>query len=248
MIDVKEYIKEKIKNGTMHLTLLDPDPAKLTVENAKVIARKLKDAGTDAFLIGGSTGVTTESLDAITIAVRDVTGLPTIYFPSDVHAISDEVDAMLFMSIVNSNNPKFITHYHAKAAPYVKMLGIQTIPMAYIVVEPGMTVGRVSEAKLIPRDDVESAAGFAIAAQLLGMQLVYLEAGSGADRPVPPEMIKTVKMNIDVPLIVGGGIRTPEAATAAREAGADIIVTGTFVEQCSDDSLLRAVVKAAKGI
>lgn len=248
MIDVKEYIKEKIKNGTMHLTLLDPDPAKLTVENAKVIARKLKDAGTDAFLIGGSTGVTTESLDAITIAVREVTGLPTIYFPSDVHAISDEVDAMLFMSIVNSNNPKFITHYHAKAAPYVKMLGIQTIPMAYIVVEPGMTVGRVSEAKLIPRDDVESAAGFAIAAQLLGMQLVYLEAGSGADRPVPPEMIKTVKMNIDVPLIVGGGIRTPEAATAAREAGADIIVTGTFVEQCSDDSLLRAVVKAAKGI
>jgi phosphoglycerol geranylgeranyltransferase len=248
MIDVKEYIKEKIKNGTMHLTLLDPDPAKLTVENAKVIARKLQDAGTDAFLIGGSTGVTTESLDAITIAVREETGLPTIYFPSDVHAISDEVDAMLFMSIVNSNNPKYITHYHAKAAPYVKMLGIQTIPMAYIVVEPGMTVGRVSEAKLIPRDDVEAAAGFAIAAQLLGMQLVYLEAGSGADRPVPPEMIETVKMNIDVPLIVGGGIRTPEAAAAAREAGADIIVTGTFVEQCSDDTLLRAVVRAAKGI
>ena len=248
MIDVKEYIKEKIKNGTMHLTLLDPDPAKLTVENAKVIARKLQDAGTDAFLIGGSTGVTTESLDAITIAVREETGLPTIYFPSDVHAISDEVDAMLFMSIVNSNNPKYITHYHAKAAPYVKMLGIQTIPMAYIVVEPGMTVGRVSEAKLIPRDDVETAAGFAIAAQLLGMQLVYLEAGSGADRPVPPEMIETVKMNIDVPLIVGGGIRTPEAAAAAREAGADIIVTGTFVEQCSDDTLLRAVVRAAKGI
>ena len=248
MIDVKEYIKEKIKNGTMHLTLLDPDPAKLTVENAKVIARKLQDAGTDAFLIGGSTGVTTESLDAITIAVREETGLPTIYFPSDVHAISDEVDAMLFMSIINSNNPKYITHYHAKAAPYVKMLGIQTIPMAYIVVEPGMTVGRVSEAKLIPRDDVEAAAGFAIAAQLLGMQLVYLEAGSGADRPVPPEMIETVKMNIDVPLIVGGGIRTPEAAAAAREAGADIIVTGTFVEQCSDDTLLRAVVRAAKGI
>ena len=248
MIDVKEYIKEKIKNGTMHLTLLDPDPAKLTVENAKVIARKLQDAGTDAFLIGGSTGVTTESLDAITIAVREETGPPTIYFPSDVHAISDEVDAMLFMSIVNSNNPKYITHYHAKAAPYVKMLGIQTIPMAYIVVEPGMTVGRVSEAKLIPRDDVEAAAGFAIAAQLLGMQLVYLEAGSGADRPVPPEMIETVKMNIDVPLIVGGGIRTPEAAAAAREAGADIIVTGTFVEQCSDDTLLRAVVRAAKGI
>lgn len=248
MIDVKEYIKEKLKNGTMHLTLLDPDPEKLTVENAKVIAKRLQDAGTDAFLIGGSTGVTTESLSAITVAVREATGLPTIYFPSDVHAISDEVDAMLFMSIVNSSNPKFITHYHAKAAPLIKMLDIPCIPMAYIIVSPGMTVGRVSEAKLIDRDDVETAAGFAIASEYMGFQLVYLEAGSGADKPIPPEMIEVVKMNLNVPLIVGGGIRTPEAAAAAREAGADIIVTGTFVEQCSDDTLLKAVVKAAKGI
>ena len=248
MIDVKEYLKEKIAKGTVHFTLLDPDPEKLSVESAKVIAKRMQDAGTDAFMIGGSTGVTTENLSAITVAVREATGLPTIYFPSDVHAISDEVDVMLFMSIVNSSNPKFITHYQAKAAPYIKMLNIPTIPMAYIVVEPGMTVGRVSEAKLIPRDDIEGAVGFALAAQMMGMQLVYLEAGSGADRPVPPEMIETVKMNLDIPLIVGGGIRTPEAAAAAREAGADIIVTGTFVEQCSDDTLLKAVVKAAKGI
>ena len=248
MIDVKEYLKDKLAKGTVHFTLLDPDPAKLDVESAKVIAKRMQDAGTDAFMIGGSTGVTTENLGAIAVAVREATGLPTIYFPSDVHAISDEVDVMLFMSIVNSSNPKFITHYQAKAAPYIKMLNIPTIPMAYIVVEPGMTVGRVSEAKLIPRDDIEGAVGFALAAQMMGMQLVYLEAGSGADRPVPPEMIETVKMNIDVPLIVGGGIRTPGAAAAAREAGADIIVTGTFVEQCSDDTLLRAVVKAAKGI
>jgi len=248
MIDVKEYLKEKLAKGTVHFTLLDPDPAKLSVESAKVIAKRMQEAGTDAFMIGGSTGVTTENLGAIAIAVREATGLPTIYFPSDVHAISDEVDVMLFMSIVNSSNPKFITHYQAKAAPYIKMLNIPTIPMAYIVVEPGMTVGRVSEAKLIPRDDIEGATGFALAAQMMGMQLVYLEAGSGADKPVPPEMIETVKMNIAVPLIVGGGIRTPEAAAAAREAGADIIVTGTFVEQCSDDTLLRAVVKAAKGI
>ena len=248
MIDVKEYLKEKLAKGTVHFTLLDPDPAKLSVESAKVIAKRMQEAGTDAFMIGGSTGVTTENLGAIAIAVREATGLPTIYFPSDVHAISDEVDVMLFMSIVNSSNPKFITHYQAKAAPYIKMLNIPTIPMAYIVVEPGMTVGRVSEAKLIPRDNIEGATGFALAAQMMGMQLVYLEAGSGADKPVPPEMIETVKMNIDVPLIVRGGIRTPEAAAAAREAGADIIVTGTFVEQCSDDTLLRAVVKAAKGI
>lgn len=248
MIDVKAYIDEKLKEGTIHFSLLDPDPAKLTVDNAKIIAKRMQKAGTDGFLIGGSTGVTSESLSDIAIAVKEATGLPTIYFPSDVHAMTDEVDAMLFMSIVNSNNPKFITHYHAKAAPFIKMLGIQTIPMAYIIVEPGMTVGRVSEAKLVKKDDVETAAGFAIAAEFMGMKLVYLEAGSGADTPVTPEMIEVVKMNIDIPLIVGGGIRTPEAAAAAREAGADIIITGTFVEQCSDDSLLTAVVKAAKGI
>ena len=165
MIDVKEYLKDKLAKGTVHFTRLDPDPAKLDVESAKVIAKRMQDAGTDAFMIGGSTGVTTENLGAIAIAVREATGLPTIYFPSDVHAISDEVDVMLFMSIVNSSNPKFITHYQAKAAPYIKMLNIPTIPMAYIVVEPGMTVGRVSEAKLIPRDDIEGAVGFALAAR-----------------------------------------------------------------------------------
>lgn len=248
MIDVKQYIDEKIKNGTMHITLLDPDPAKLDVENAKKIAKRMQEAGTDAFMIGGSTGVTTQNLGDISRAVKEATGLPAIYFPSDVHAISDEVDAMFFMSILNSNNPNFISHYHAKAAPYIKMLNIPTIPMAYIIVEPGMTVGKVTEAKLIQRDDLEGAVGFALAAEMMGMQLVYLEAGSGADRPVPPEMIEIVKSNLDIPLIVGGGIRTPEAAKAAREAGADIIVTGTFVEQCSDNALLHAVVKAAKGI
>ncbi len=248
MTDVKKYIDEKTKTGTMHITLLDPDPAKLDVESAKVIAKRLQEAGTDAFMIGGSTGVTTENLSAIATAVKEATGLPAIYFPSDVHAISDKVDAMFFMSILNSTDPAFITHFHAKAAPFIKKLRIPTIPMAYIIVEPGMTVGRVAKAALIKRDEIDRAVGFSVAAEMMGMQVVYLEAGSGADKPIPPEMIAAVKKNLDIPLIIGGGIRTPEAAAAAREAGADIIVTGTFVEQCSDEDLLTAVVKAAKGI
>lgn len=248
MTDVKKYIDEKIKNGTMHITLLDPDPAKLDIEGAKVIAKRLQNAGTDAFMIGGSTGVTTENLGAIATAVKEATGLPAIYFPSDVHAISDKVDAMFFMSIFNSKNPDFITHYHSRAAPYIKKLKIPTIPMAYIIVEPGMTVGRVTNADLIKHNEIDRAVGFSVAAEMMGMQVVYLEAGSGADKPIPPKMITAVKNNLDIPLIIGGGIRTPEAAAAAREAGADIIVTGTFVEQCSDDTLLSAVVKAAKGI
>ncbi|MBP3385625.1 MAG: geranylgeranylglyceryl phosphate synthase family protein [Candidatus Methanomethylophilaceae archaeon] len=131
---------------------------------------------------------------------------------------------------------------------FFKKLGIEAISMGYIVVEPGMKVGKVGQADLIERDRIDKAVGYAMAAEMLGMSLVYLEAGSGADRPVPPEMISAVKASINVPLIVGGGIRTPEAAEAARKAGADIIVTGTFIEQCDDTSKLKAVVSAAKGL
>jgi phosphoglycerol geranylgeranyltransferase len=106
--------------------------------------------------------------------------------------------------------------------------------MGYIVVEPGGAVGKVGEAELVPRDKPEVALGYALAAQYLGMKLIYLEAGSGADSHVPVEMISAVRDAIDVPLIVGGGIRTGEDAKAVKEAGADIIVTGTIVEQTAD--------------
>ena len=120
--------------------------------------------------------------------------------------------------------------------------------MGYVIVEPGMKVGEVGKANLIRRDDPKKAAAYGMAAEMYGMSLFYLEAGSGADRPVPPEMIAAVKSSISIPLIVGGGIRTPEAAEAARKAGADAIVTGTLLEQCDSDEILRAVVKAAKGL
>jgi phosphoglycerol geranylgeranyltransferase len=130
----------------------------------------------------------------------------------------------------------------------IRKLGIEPISMGYIVVEPGMRVGEVGKADLIKRDDRKKAMSCALAAEYLGMSFVYLEAGSGADLPVPPEMVRAVKEILKVPLIVGGGIRTPEAARAAREAGADAVVTGTFLERCNDSGLLNSVVKASKGI
>lgn len=246
MAGLNEYFFGKLKEGTMHMSLLDPEG--MSTETAADIAKRVKAAGTDAFMIGGSTGVTSENLEAITVAVKEATGLPVIYFPSDPSAFTDKVDGMFFMSIVNSTNPDYIFGYHAMVSPFVKELGLECISMAYIIVEPGMTVARVSETKPVPRDDLALAAGYALAAEYFGFKLVYLEAGSGADRPVPPEMIKAVKAAVKVPVIVGGGIRTPEAAKAARDAGADAIVTGTFVESCKDDSILNAVVHAAKGI
>ena len=246
MTGLKKYLFDKMEKGTIHLTLLDPD--KLDEKKAADIATKMKEAGSDAFMIGGSTGVTSENLGMVAKAVKKASGLPTIYFPSNPRAVSPEVDGIFFMSILNSTDPVYISHGHALVAPAVRKMNIETIPMAYIIIEPGMTVGKVTKAKLIGHDDIKTAVGFAIAAEMLGMQLVYLEAGSGADVPVSPEMISAVKNSINIPLIIGGGIRTPEAAKAAREAGADAVVTGTFVEKCSDESILNAVVKAAKGI
>jgi phosphoglycerol geranylgeranyltransferase len=151
------------------------------------------------------------------------------------------------MSMVNSESVDWIIGEQVKGSLITKKLGLEPISMGYIIVEPGMKVGEVGRAVPIKRDDLKGAMSYALACEYLGMSFVYLEAGSGADRPVPPAMIKAVKEILSVPLIVGGGIRTPEAAEAARLAGADAIVTGTFVERCSDDSELKNVIRASKG-
>ncbi len=241
---VKEYIMERIENGSMHMTLLDPD--KQSAEDAAKIAVKCKDAGTDAFMIGGATGITSENLDATAVAIREATGLPIIYFPAGPHAIPTKADAMFYMSLVNSRNLDMVIRSQAKASRYVKKIGVETMSMAYIVCEPGMKVGEVGQADLIEKDDIDTAVGYALGCEMMGMEFVYLEAGSGADEPISPEMIRAVKDAISVPLIIGGGISTPEAAVTAKLAGADIIVTGTFVERCIDESMLKNVIAASK--
>lgn len=245
-MNVKDYLLERIAKGTIHMALIDPD--KQPPEKAGELALRMKQAGTDAIMIGGSTGITCENLSATALAIKEKSGLPTIYFPESANALSPDVDAIFFMSLMNSRSLDMLVRAQVKGAPIIKKLGIEPISMGYIIIEPGMKVGQVGEADLVPRDDVKLAVSYALAAQMFGMSCVYLEAGSGADRPVSPEMIAAVKAAIDVPLIVGGGIRTPEAAKAAREAGADAIVTGTFIEQCDDDAKVRSVIEASKGL
>ncbi len=245
MMNVKQYLLERIERGTLHMALIDPD--RQTPEEAGKLATIAKDAGTDVIMIGGSTGVTSENLGATAKAIREMSGLPSIHFPGGPNELSPEVDAIFFMSLVNSSDPVWIFKAQAYAAPYIKKLGIETISMGYIIVEPGMKVGEVGKAEVIKHSEVDKAVGYAMACEMFGMDFVYLEAGSGADRPVPPGIISAVKKSISVPLIVGGGIRSPEAAAAAREAGADAIVTGTFIEECSDVICLKAVVEASRG-
>jgi phosphoglycerol geranylgeranyltransferase len=198
-------------------------------------------------MVGGSTGITQENLDATILAIKKGTKLPVIYFPSGAHAISAYSDAIYFMSMLNSRNVKMIIGEQVAASRIVKKLGIEPVSMGYIIIEPGMKVGEVGEANLVKRNDPKSAVAYALAAEFMGMQLVYLESGSGAPAPVPSEIISEVRKNITVPLIVGGGIREPEQAAMVREAGANIIVTGTIVENGDYQAKLKAIIHAVKG-
>ena len=228
------------------MTLLDPD--KQSAEEAGRIAASAAAGGTDAIMVGGSTGVTQEKVDATVLAIKEAARLPTILFPASAANLSRHADALYFMSLLNSRDPRLIVGEQRRAAPVVKAWGLETIPMAYLVVEPGMRAGEVGEADPIPRAEPETAVGYALAAQMLGMKLVYLEAGSGAPEPVPAPMIRAVRGAIGIPLVVGGGIRTAEAAGAVARAGADIVVTGTIVERAKDGETLRRIIASVKAL
>jgi len=226
------------------MTLLDPD--KQSAEEAGRMAAEAAKSGTDAIMIGGSSGVTQEKVDATVLAIKAAAKVPTILFPASAANLSRHADALYFMSLLNSRDPRLIVGEQRRAAPLVKAWGLETIPMAYLVVEPGMRAGEVGRADPIPRSKPEVAVEYALAAQMLGMKLVYLEAGSGAPEPVPSSMIRAVRAALGIPLVVGGGIRTAEAAGAVARAGADIVVTGTIVERAKDGDTLRRIIEAVK--
>ncbi len=230
-MNVLDYILEKKEEETLHMGLIDPDEQ--SPEESGRLAQALDAVGSDAVMVGGSTGITQENLDKTVREMKDVTDLPIIHFPTEAGAISPQVDAIYFMSMLNSKDLSKVVGEQVAGAPYIRDMNIETLPMGYVVVEPGMTVGKVGKADLIPRNDSEMAVSFGLAAQYFGMELFYLEAGSGAPDPVPVEMIKACKESLDIPLIVGGGIREQEQARKRAEAGADVIVTGTVIEETS---------------
>lgn len=245
-MNVYASLLERRKRSHLHMTLLDPD--KQSPEEAARIAAQAAKSGSDAIMIGGSTGVTQEKVDATVLAIKAAAHVPTILFPASAANLSRHADALFFMSLLNSRDPRLIVGEQRRAAPIVKKWGLETIPMAYLVVEPGMRAGEVGQAEPIPRSEPAAAVEYALAAQMLGMKLVYLEAGSGAPEPVPAAMIRSVREAIDVPLIVGGGIRTPSTAGAVARAGADIVVTGTVVEHAKDGEVLRRIIEAVKAV
>src|SRR5256886_220144 len=226
-VNVYESILEQRRKGPLHMTLLDPD--KQTPPDAASLSSEAASAGTDAIMVGGSTGVTQDKVDATVLAIKEAAKLPVILFPASAANLSPHADALYFMSLLNSRDPRLIVGEQRLAAPIVKAWGLEAIPMAYLVVEPGMRAGEIGDAELISRKNPIVAVQYALAAQMLGMKLVYLEAGSGAPEPVPDRVIRAVRGAIDIPVVAAGGIRTPDAAPATRSAAAGTLATGATV-------------------
>ncbi len=242
---VEKYLLEKIKSeNSIHITLIDPE--KVTASQASAVAAKAKLGGTSAIMIGGSTFTSTKHLDNVVKAVKRTAKLPVILFPNNVTGISRYADAIWFMSLLNSVDPYFLVGAQILGAPMVKKYRLEPIPMGYIIVGDGGTAGVVGKAVPIPYNKPELAAAHALAGQYLGMRFIYLEAGSGARKPVPSGMIRAVKSYIDVPLIVGGGIKTRKQALTAAAAGADIIVTGNIVENAEVKDKVSEIIKGIK--
>lgn len=244
---IERYLLKKIKtDGSIHITLIDPE--KVTASDASKIALNAQDSGTTSIMIGGSTFVSESHLDEIVKAIKTKVDIPTILFPNNVTGISREADAIWFMSLLNSIDPYFLIGAQILGAPLVKKYGLEPISMGYIIVGDGGTAGIVGKALSVPYGKPELAAAHALAGQYLGMRFIYLEGGSGAAIPVPPDMIRAVKKLIDIPLIVGGGIRTKEQALLASSAGAEVIVTGNITESTDAKQRVSEIIKAIRRV
>lgn len=239
---VRKTLEEIITKRPAHLTLIDP--AKQQPEKAAEVAAVADELGTDGFLVGGSSGIYQANLSQTVNAVKAVSKKPVIFFPGEDKAYSLSFDAMLFITLLNSRNVKFVMRSQAESALLLKKLNVEVLPTGYLIISPGMRAGEVGEADVIGRENYWAASGYAAAAELLGLKYLYLECGSGSPVSVPVDMIKAIKKTVDMPVIVGGGIRTAAVARQMTEAGADILVTGTIVERHEYKQRLSEIITA----
>lgn len=230
------------------------DPGRTTPDQAVALARTAAGARAAGILIGGSfdgAGETHRVAAAVRAAVPE---LPVALFPGSAMQLTDQVDLILFLSLVSGRNPQYLIEEHVRAVPFLQRHSVQTLSTAYILIDGGRvtSVEAVSQTRPLPADKPELAAAHTRAARLIGMQAVYLDAGSGADHPVPPAVIAACRACLadpTVPVFVGGGIRSPAEAAAARAAGADFVVIGTALEGESQDAArsLGGFVAAVRG-
>jgi phosphoglycerol geranylgeranyltransferase len=227
---VYSYLIDKINSeGALHFSLIDPDPLQQNPRKAAKMAHCCEDVGTDAILVGGSTIINQEFVTKTIDKIKKETNVPVIIFPGGMSNFSTKADAILFMSLLNSKDPYFIVGQQALASYPIKISGIEHISMAYLIIEPGATAGWVGNAKLLPREKPKLTAAYALTAEMYGFRMIYLEAGSGGSS-IPPSHISLTSRVVSIPIIAGGGVKSKEDAREFVEAGADIIVMGTFIE------------------
>jgi len=210
--------------------LIDPD--KMVIEMASKIIRSINASMATHIFVGGSI-VEDNKTEKLVSEIKKYTNLPVIVFPGDVSQIAEQADAILFLSLISGRNPNYLIGMHIEAVSKLKKTNLEVIPTGYILIENGKetSVQKVTQTLPMSRNDIQLVVDTALAGELLGMKLIYLEAGSGATHPIDTKMISEVKKAIQIPLIIGGGIRTKKQLNNAYVSGADLVVIGTAFEE-----------------
>jgi len=239
----KKLLEIKAKKGAGFFCLLDPD--KQTPEEAIIMAKKCISADVDAILVGGSIMVE-NNFDLTIKAIQDNVNIPVMVFPGIFNFVSPYADAILFISMMSSRNSQLLIGEQVRAAPLIKKYNIETIPTGYFLIESHTltSVQYMSHSIPIPRTKYDIAISHALAAEYLGMKFIFFDGGSGAKKSVPTKMIRKVKKSINIPLIIGGGIKTPDEARKKVEAGADFIVIGNVIENRNLKNLINEFARA----
>lgn len=237
----QSLLEKKQKGKKAFAVLIDPD--KTSIASLDQLIPLAHGAGVDYFLVGGSL-VLTDELDAQIQFIKSNSNIPVILFPGSPSQVSKYADALLYLSLISGRNAELLIGQHVISAPSVKKSGLEILPTGYMVIDGGAptTVSYISNAAPIPADKNDIALCTAMAGEMLGKKLIYMDAGSGAKKAITEEMIKTVADNIEVPLIVGGGIRDAEKAYLDCKAGADVIVVGNAIEK--EHSLIEEIAAA----
>ena len=243
---VYQSLVDKKKNGQKSFAvLIDPDTVSASTLHETI--NLATDAKVDYLFVGGSL-VTSDNLDATIQLIKSRCSIPVLLFPGSPSQISRQADALLYLSLISGRNADYLIGQHVISAPFVKRSGLELIPTGYMVIDGGAatTVSYISNATPIPADKADIAMCTAMAGEMLGMKLIYMDAGSGAKKAIGEEMIAAVGKHIEVPLVVGGGIRTAEKAYLNCKAGADVIVVGNAIEK--DASLITEIAAAIHSV
>lgn len=239
------FIEKKRTGKKSFAVLIDPDKADYAaIDQLIVLANEAK---ADYFFVGGSLIISNHQ-DEYIRQLKSACNIPVILFPGSPSQVSRYADAILYLSLISGRNPELLIGQHVLSAAHVKQSGLEIMPTGYMIIDGGAptTVSYISNSSPIPSDKNDIAMCTAMAGEMLGMKLIYMDAGSGAKRPITESMIERVSGNIEIPLIIGGGITNPEKAYLNCKSGADVIVVGNAIEK--DPSLIKEISEAVHSV